>query len=245
MGITESSFKSNLTRTFSENGISSLLNIEIADKFFFLTKRLLEENEKYNLTAIKEPSKIILNHYVDSITLSNKLPKGASVIDIGCGAGFPTLPLAIVRDDLKILAVDSTAKRINYVKETASMLSLDNVTAIAMRAEDGAKEEKFRERFDFATARAVSEMRVLLELCMPYVKIGGYMLAMKGKNAEFELASSKKAIAMLGGRDAKIENVTLKGDGEILTHPIISVKKVTKTPLIYPRAYAQITKKPL
>ena len=108
-----------------------------------------------------------------------------------------------------ILAFDSTAKRITYVKETAELLGLNNVSAVTMREEDGAKADEYRERFDFATARAVAEMRILVELCLPYVKVGGKMIAMKGRNAEFELSSAKKAIAMLGGSDVKIENVHL------------------------------------
>ena len=244
--INEKSFYSVLTKTFGDNGMSSLLNKDICEKFYRLTVRMLEENEKYNLTAITEPSKIILNHYADCAVLAKRLKKGASVIDVGCGAGFPTLPVAILRPDLKILAMDSTAKRINYVSETAEMLGLANVTAIAMRAEDGGAKPEYRERFDYATARAVAEMRVLSELCLPYVRVGGEFIAMKGKNAEFELSAAKKAIATLGGRNTKVEEVSLKGEGgELFTHPLISVEKKEKTPSAYPRVFAQISKKPL
>ena len=197
MELNEQAFKSELSRIFKANGLSSHLNLEKSEKFLTLTKRMLEENEKYNLTAITEPNKIILNHYADCVKLAAKLPKGATLIDVGCGAGFPTLPLAIVRDDLKITAIDSTAKRIAYVEQTAKILGLCGVTAITMRAEDGAKLPEYRERFDFATARAVAEMRVLCELCLPFVKVGGSMIAMKGKNAEFELSGAKKAVAVL------------------------------------------------
>ncbi|MBQ8321422.1 MAG: 16S rRNA (guanine(527)-N(7))-methyltransferase RsmG [Clostridia bacterium] len=244
--INEQEFKSYLTKTFSQNGLSSLLSIERTGKFLALTVRMLEENEKYNLTAITEPKKIILNHYADCATLSSRIKKGATLIDVGCGAGFPTLPLAILRDDIKIVAMDSTEKRVNYVRETARLLGLSNVTAVAMRAEDGAKLSEYREKFDYATARAVAELRVLAELCLPYVKVGGKLLAMKGKNAEFELTAAKKAIATIGGRGAVCDMITLKADGEEpLTHPIISVDKKEKTPAAYPRPYAQISKKPL
>jgi 16S rRNA (guanine527-N7)-methyltransferase len=245
MELNKQSFTAELTRVFKQNGLSSFLNLEKAEKFFLLTQRMLEENEKYNLTAIKEPSKIILNHYADCVTLASRLPKGAKIIDIGCGAGFPTLPLAIVRDDLKIFAVDSTAKRIAYVAESANLLELSGVTTAVMRAEDGAKLPEYREKFDFATARAVAEMRILAELCLPYVKLGGCMIAMKGKNAEFELASAKKAIALLGGRNTRVEQIALVGGDEELSHPLIIIEKATKTPPAYPRAYAQISKKPL
>ena len=245
MAINRQAFESELSRIFKLNGLASLLDKKKSELFYLLTERMLEENEKYNLTAITEPEKIILNHYADSVTLAAKISKGARLIDVGCGAGFPTLPLAIVREDISILAMDSTAKRINYVNETASLLGLANVKAIVSRAEDAAKLGEYREKFDYATARAVAEMRILTELCLPFVKIGGVMLAMKGKNAEYELSGAKKAISLLGGEAATFESVTLKGGAEELSHPIIIIKKKTKTPQNYPRPYAQISKKPL
>lgn len=243
--INKQQFTSNLTKIFSANGLSSLLSMDVMEKFYQLTVRMLEENEKYNLTAITDPDKIILNHYADCCMMASRLKKNASIIDVGCGAGFPSLPLAIVRPDLKILAVDSTAKRVAYVSESAAMLGLENLTAMAMRAEDGGKSPEYREKFDYATARAVAEMRVLCELTMPFVKVGGQLLAMKGKNAEFELSSAKKAIATLGGRKTVCESVSVKGGGEVLTHPIIIIDKKEKTPQNFPRPFAQISKKPL
>ena len=245
MAINEKDFTSSLTKAFKDNGLSSYLSQERVDKFFALTKRMLEENEKYNLTAITDVDKIILNHYADCVSLACRLKKGASVIDVGSGAGFPALPLAIVRDDLKILAVDSTAKRVGYIEQSARLLGLQNVKTAIMRAEDGGRMPEYREKFDYATARAVAEMRVLAELTLPFVKTGGALIAMKGKNAEFELSSAKRAIATLGGRNTTVETVTLKGLDEILTHPLIIVEKREKTPATYPRPYAQISKKPL
>ncbi len=245
MQISDKDFISELTKTFKTNSLGSLLNTQKSEKLLMLTKRMLEENERYNLTAITEPSKIILNHYADCATLCSQISKGASIIDVGCGAGFPSLPLAILREDLKIFAIDSTAKRVNYVKETAELLGLENICTEVMRAEDGAKNELYREKFDYATARAVAEMRVLCELCLPYVKVGGKMIAMKGKNAEFELSGSKKALAVLGNAQAKIEKTFVKSDEDCLEHALIVVSKKTKTPQSYPRPYAQISKKPL
>ena len=238
-------FNSKITKVFNTNGLSSYLTMERVEKFYSLTVRMLEENEKYNLTAITDIDKIILNHYADCVAMAIKLKKGATVIDVGCGAGFPSLPLAIVRPDLKITAVDSTAKRVNYVAETARMLGLDNLCAIVMRAEDGGKNPEYREKYDYATARAVAEMRVLSELTLPFVKVGGQLVAMKGKNAEFELNSAKKAIATLGGRNTACESLTLKGEGETLTHPLIIIDKKERTPATFPRPFAQISKKPL
>lgn len=243
--IKQDEFISKLVGVFSKNGIGKLLDKERAQKFYTLTEFMLSENEKYNLTAITEPDKIILSHYADCAVLAMKLPKNAVIADIGCGAGFPTLPLALLRDDVKITAIDATAKRIDYVKRAAELLSLTNVTAIAMRAEDGGKASEYREKYDFVTARAVAEMRVLTELCMPYVKKGGKFIAMKGKNAEFELKDAKRAISLLGGRGAEVETVTLRSDTEELSHPLIIVNKTDKTPSQYPRPFAQISKKPL
>lgn len=243
--IKEKDFTSKLTKIFSANGLSSYLSLDRMKKFYDLTVRMLTENEKYNLTAITDVDKIILNHYADCVTMAARLKKNATVIDVGCGAGFPSLPLAIVRPDLKITAMDSTAKRVNYVAETAAMLGLDNLTAITMRAEDGGKMPEYREKYDYATARAVAEMRVLTELALPFVKVGGQMVAMKGKNAEFELSSAKKAIATLGGRNTLCDNITLRGEGEELTHPLIIIDKKERTPASFPRPFAQISKKPL
>lgn len=245
ISINKNEFTSKLTRVFSDNGLSSLLSSEISEKFYILTLRMLLENEKYNLTAITDPDKIILNHYADCATLASRIKEGATIVDIGCGAGFPTLPLALVRADLKILAVDSTAKRIGYVNDTAEILGVDNVKAIVARAEDIGKSPEYREQFDYATARAVAELCVLCELCLPLVKVGGQMIAMKGKNAEFELARAKRAIAILGGREARCESIALRSESESASHPLVIINKKERTPQSYPRPFAQISKKPL
>ena len=243
--IDEKQFSSGITKVFGENGLGGMLNRDKVDKFYRMTVRLIEENEKYNLTAITEVNKIILHHYADCAALAARLPKGAKIIDVGCGAGFPTLPVAILREDLKITAMDSTAKRVKYVEDTAAMLGLSNVTAVTMRAEEGAMSPEYREKFDVACARAVAEMRTLTELCLGYVRVGGRFIAMKGKNAEFELAGAKRAIAIMGGSSAKAEEIKLTGFGEELSHPLIVVEKKSKTPSEYPRVFAKISKKPL
>jgi 16S rRNA (guanine527-N7)-methyltransferase len=246
MSIEKKEFISSLTKAFAKNGLGKMLSLEKSEAFYLLTERMLLENEKYNLTAITDPDMIILNHYVDCATLAARLPKGARIIDVGCGAGFPSLPVAILREDLSITAMDSTAKRVEYVAASADMLGLKNITALTMRAEDGGKDPAMREKFDIATARAVANMRVLAELCLPFIKVGGKMIAMKGKNAEIELKEAKKAIATLGGRDATVENIELISEsGEKFTHPLVTVSKKEKTPSVYPRPYAQISKKPL
>lgn len=243
--VDEKLFQKNLTRVFGDNGLSSLLNRDKVDMLYRMTVRLLEENEKYNLTAITDVDKIILNHYADCATLAKYLPRGARLADIGCGAGFPTLPVAILRPDVTITAIDSTAKRVNYVNDTAHMLGLTNVTAIAMRAEDGALSGEYREKYDVVTARAVAELRVLAELCLGYARVGGKFIAMKGKNAEYELSGAKRAITIMGGRGYELVNIKLSGGYEVLEHPLIIIDKKEKTPGSYPRAYAKISKSPL
>ena len=239
------SFRSKMIQVFTEAGLGGLLNKDKVDRFYRLTELLLSENEKYNLTAITDVDRIIVQHYLDSAMLAPRLPKGARVADIGCGAGFPTLPLAILLDGVQFTAIDSTEKRINYVNMVAGELGLSNVTAVAMRAEDGAKDPRYREKYDIVTARAVAEMRVLTELCMGYAKVGGKFIAMKGKNAAFELQGAKKAIAIMGGGAVTLEEMTLKEGEEIFLHPFVTVVKKSKTPDGYPRPYAKISKKPL
>ena len=243
--MNEKDFTSYLTEVFKKNGLSGLLSKGAVESFYRLTEIMLTENEKYNLTAITEPKKIILSHYADCATLAKRLPKGASVCDVGCGAGFPTLPIAILRPDLKIIAVDATAKRTAYVEMAARELKLENVTVLTARAEDMGQNPLYRESFDIVTARAVANMRVLAELCIPLCKIGGSFIAMKGKNAESELAEARRAIPTLNGKLQETENITLTSPDEELSHPLIVIKKIAKCPTAYPRPYAKILKKPL
>jgi 16S rRNA (guanine527-N7)-methyltransferase len=238
------SFKKKLIEVFDINGFGAMLNEERIDKFVALTEILLEENEKYNLTAIKDPDKIILNHYADCAALCDELPEGAKIADIGCGAGFPTLPVAILRPDLHITGIDSTAKRIAYVNMAAEKIGAKNVNAITARAEDVGRSE-MREKFDIVTARAVAALPILTELCLPLVKLGGRMVAMKGKNAIEELSASKNAIKLLGGKIYATKDIRLTDGEEEFIHPLIVIDKKAATPKSYPRAYAQISKKPL
>ncbi len=243
--MTEREFISKLTTVFSQNGLGSYLSEEKSKAFYKLTEIMLEENQKYNLTAITDPEKIILNHYLDCAMPLSHIKRGASIIDVGCGAGFPSLPFAILREDIEILAIDSTEKRINYVSYVKELLGLKNIRTLSMRAEDGGLDEKLREKFDYATARAVANMRVLTELCMPFVKVGGQFIAMKGKNAEYELKDAKTAIAILGGTKTQLEKITIKDGGISEEHPLIIIEKNKPTPKTYPRPYAKILKKPL
>lgn len=229
---------------FHSNGIPC--TEERAKKLYELTARMLKINESMNLTAIKDEKGIILRHYVDSITVSRYIPDGSRVIDVGCGAGFPTLPLAIFRPDLKIVALDSTAKRINYVKETAEILGLNNVTAIAGRAEEYALLTDHRERYDVVTARAVAALPILCELCLPFARIGGQMIAMKSQRGEDELKAAARCIDICGGNDIKLVSCDLVcEDAEPEQRNLIFIQKSQKTPKNYPRHFSKISKKPL
>ena len=165
-----------------------------------------------------------------------------------CSAGFPSLPISIYRPDVTLLGVDSTAKKINYVNETARALGLDNISAISARAEELGHDFAYRESFDIATARAVASLPVLTELCLPFVKVGGYFVAMKAQSAAEELELARTAITKCGGEFVRIEELTLKHRKPRAadeSRNLIIIKKVKPTPDIYPRIYSKITKKPL
>ena len=215
-------------------------------KLFELTDIMLTVNASMNLTAITEESAVILKHYADSVSISASIPQGARVIDIGCGAGFPTLPLAIFRPDLKIIGLDGTAKRIEYVKATAQKLGLVNVSAIAGRAEDYANKPEYRETFDVATARAVAALPILSEICLPFVKVGGLFVAMKAAQGDAEAQLARNAIALCGGEIISKSEISLTADAQSYeTRAIFAIKKSKPTPTKYPRHYSQISKKPL
>ena len=231
---------------FRQNKMEKYVNSNTIRAFNDLTERMLEVNSYMNLTAITEPRAVILRHYVDSLTVAEYLPQGARVVDIGCGAGFPTLPLAIARPDLRILALDSTAKRIDYVAQTANMLGLTNVEAMSSRAEDAAAiGSSLRESFDCAISRAVANLPVLCELCLPFVAVGGRFVAMKAAQADREVELARGGLAKLGGRLQAVVPLQLIGDEGKEERNLILTDKIEKTPKIYPRNYAQIKKKPL
>lgn len=237
-------FSDKLIALFEKNGLNSFLTDEIVEKLYRLTERMLEVNSYMNLTAITDIDGIIMKHYADSLTVAKYIPEGASVIDIGCGAGFPTLPLAIARPDLRITALDSTAKRINYISETAEMLGLSGISAVAARAEEYINNENKREAYDIACARAVARLNVLCELCLPYVKVGGKFVAMKANAAE-ELEEAANAIKKLGGKLIFADEFLLTSDTASDPRCIVGIEKNSETPKNYPRNNSQIKKKPL
>lgn len=245
MTYTYPEFSERLRSVFEKNSLIKYLDEERARLFYDFADILLETNKSMNLTAVKDDDGVILKHLADSLIVADHIPEGASVIDVGCGAGFPTFPLAIARPDLKITSLDSTEKKINFVRSTAEKLGLDNVTAISGRAEDLARGE-MRESFDIATARAVAALPVLTELCMPFVKVGGSFAAMKAVKADTEIADTVASglFSTLGGeKTPRVTEYTLTdGESEPLSRAVVEVKKLTKTPPKYPRNYSQIVK---
>ena len=237
-------FEEKLYDIFKKNSLDKYLDGDKADKLYRLAVALAETNKSLNLTAVTDADGIILKHFADSLIAVEDFPRDAFVIDVGCGGGFPTFPLAIVRPDLRITALDSTEKKINFVAKTAGELKLTNVTAISDRAEALGK-GKFREIFDVATARAVAALPVLTELCLPFVKVGGNFVAMKALRADEEIDAtlSENLFEKLGGeKEPAVRTVTLSGGDEPLTRVVIKVKKTKETPPAYPRNYSQIAK---
>lgn len=220
--------------SLSSGHISSLL----------LYASLLKEwNEKMNLTAITDDEGIAVKHFLDSLSALTTEKVGKKVIDIGTGAGFPGLVIKTARPDTELTLLDSLNKRITFLKEVSSRLELENISFIHSRAEDGARKPELREQFDTVVSRAVANMTLLSELCLPYVKPGGYFLAMKGPMADSELKEAKRAIAILGGKTESVADIRIPFSE--LNHKIVIVKKISKTPVKYPRKPGIIGKNPI
>ena len=237
-------FEALFCQSMQKNSLS-IPNPNTIKQFFDFTNHLLQVNQITNLTAIRNIPDTITKHLVDSLLCSEYLPQGARVLDIGCGPGFPSLPLAIFRPDLEIVAIDSTAKKIAFVQETAKMLGLSNIQAISGRAEDAALAKKIG-KFDIVVSRAVAKMSILSELCLPYLEKGGKFIALKAAKAEEELAEAKNAIRILGGGDVVLhEKQLFLFEDAAERRCLIEVKKINQTPAGYPRSYGAISKKPL
>jgi 16S rRNA (guanine527-N7)-methyltransferase len=214
-------------------------------KFIKYSEMLIDWNSRINLTAITDMDGIVKKHFIDSLKIFefSKLKNARKVIDVGTGAGFPGIPMKIVNDQFEMTLLDSLNKRIEYLKEVCKELELRNVNFVHARAEDGAKMPEHREKYDIAVSRAVANMAVLSELCLPFVRQGGYFIALKGPGVETELNESKKAITEMGGKLLEVINVTIKDTD--LNHNIVVVEKIGKTPLKYPRQAGLVSKKPI
>ena len=243
MTISRDEFVALCENCFKLNGLEAFCEQKTLDLLYQMTDHMLEVNAQMNLTAITEPREVVLKHLADSLSASRLLPNGAKLLDVGCGGGFPSLPLAVARPDLSITALDSTAKKTRYVAETAALLGLENLKTLTGRAEELAQEPQYREAFDVSIARAVASLPVLTELCLPFVRVGGKMVAMK---ARLDESDGTKAPQILGASPFEKHELELKGDSGSSEFRLLLVsEKQRPTPLTYPRAYAQIKKKPL
>ena len=256
-----SAFSNIFNNTLKLNKINvSDTQIETFEKLY---KALTETNKLYNLTAVTDEQGVAGLHFCDSLMAlpyldgisekdnennefftQNTENNAKKLLDIGCGAGFPCLPIAIARPNIMVLGVDSTAKKVDFSSKFASENNLNNFNSISARAEELAKTEQ-RESFDVVTARAVARLNILAELCLPFVKIGGYFLAMKGAKGVEELEEAQNGIKKLGGEVVTVEEKDLILPNETQSRSFILIKKTAKTPNAYPRAYAKIKKSPL
>lgn len=231
--------KNRLCSLAKENGI--ILDDTALDRFDTYAELLVEWNGKMNLTAITEPEEIEVKHFLDCLMLPKyfNLDYIQTVIDVGAGAGFPSVPLLIYKPDLCLTMMDAINKRLTFLDTAVHALGLD-AQLIHERAEAAGQDENYREKFDLATARAVAPMNVLAEYCLPFVKVGGYFVALKGSNDDTEEA--KNAIATLGGEI--VDNISYKLNG---TEPrsIVVIKKISQTPTQFPRKSKKISTKPL
>lgn len=235
-------FTETYIHTLTALGLAPYATDEAAAKFEVLYQNLVAFNSHTNLTAITDEAGVILRHFADSLTAAPYVgTHPLKILDVGCGGGFPTLPLAIVRPDCSFTALDSTAKKLSFVAETAATLSLP-VATLPARAEEIAAAPDHREQYDLVVSRAVARLPMLCELCLPFVKVGGRFVALKGADGEVELAEAERAIAKLGGKLISKKSFTL---GEAGGRVILEIEKERPTPAAYPRAFAKIKKAPL
>ena len=212
------------------------------EKFEKYRELLLEYNKKFNLTSVTEEKDILYKHFLDSVAGEILFPQGATVAEVGSGAGFPSLPLKIVRDDLQFTLFESTGKKCDFLGLVSSQLCLENITVKNLRAEDGGRDENYREKFDVCCARAVARLNTLAEYCMPFVKVGGLFIAYKGSSEE-EIKEAHNAIEILGGKLEKVVSFALPE--EYGQRNLIVIRKQKPTAKKYPRGQGKERSKPL
>lgn len=218
------------------------VNDDMLNKFYTYMKEIIDWNEKVNVTAITDEKMFIVKHFIDSLTVNRFVENKNSVIDIGTGAGFPGIPLKIVNPELKVTLIDSVNKKLNVIRDISEKINLNNLQIIHTRAEDLAIKDEYREKYDVATTRAVSNLSTILEYMLPFVKVGGYAVCMKGPNYKEELDDARNAITVLGGEYQFIETLNID---EELERNIIIIKKIKETPKKYPRGQGKPLKEPI
>ena len=230
-------------RATLEQGLPALgLGPELIEPLETFSRMLLEKNQVMNLTAITDPRDVAALHLLDSLALTGLAGlEGRTVVDVGTGAGFPGVPLAIARPSARVTLLDSLGKRVDFLRESCRTLGLDNVECVHGRAEEFAGER--RETFDLAVSRAVAALPVLCELCLPLVKVGGAFWAMKSVDTEEEISASKTAVKVLGGRVQAVSDYTIPTTEVV--HRVVCIQKTAPTPKKYPRRFALIKKQPL
>ena len=234
-------FSNKIKESFEKIDIS--LNEEQIKQYYEYMNLLIDWNKKINLTAIIEPSDIILKHFVDSATILKYIKDNESIVDVGTGAGFPGIPIKIANSTLNITLLDSLNKRINFLNEVIQENNLEKIQTVHSRVEDFGNNTKYREKFEVATSRAVANLSVLAEYMLPLVKVGGRCICMKGSEIEEELEKSKNAINLLGGKITKVEQFKLIDSDN--TRNIVIIEKVKNTPNKYPRKAGMPSKQPL
>ncbi|HYF82265.1 MAG TPA: 16S rRNA (guanine(527)-N(7))-methyltransferase RsmG [Clostridia bacterium] len=220
------------------NGMKELgvdVSHETVERLLTFMKIMLEWNEKVNLTAITEEREVVIKHFLDSVTClsTGYIKNGMAVIDVGTGAGFPGVPLKILKDDLKMTLLDSLNKRIIYLNDVAKKLNLRNINIVHSRAEEAGSSKDHREAYDIVLSRAVAAMNVLCEYCLPLAKVGGFFLCQKGPDIKDEMKEADSAIKILGGKVREVREYQLPFSD--IKHNIIVIEKVTATPTKYPR----------
>ena len=232
-----------ISRLFAAQGLDlTLSQAKQLDRYGDL---LLDWNQRMNLTAITQPEEVAVKHFLDSALLlqhCGQLPERLSMIDVGTGAGFPGLVLAVLKPEWEITLLDSLQKRVTFLETVCQELSLSNVRCIHSRAEDGGQNAALREQFEVATARAVANLPLLCEYCLPFVKVNGWFLPMKGTNPSEEGQRAEKAISLLGGKLESVEEYTLSEGSH---RSLFRIRKVRQTPKQYPRNPGKIKKSPL
>ena len=218
---------------------------KMIDDFSIYREILVEWNQKMNLTGIEDEKEVFIKHFLDSVSIfkNGYIKDNMKVIDVGTGAGFPGLPMKIAKRSLDVTLLDSLNKRINFLQEVCKKIYIDDVEFIHGRAEDFGQDENYREQYDIATARAVAGLPVLMEFCVPFVKVGGYFICLKGPNADLELEESKKAMETFGVKF--IEKIDIKLPEIELNHNILVFEKIQNTPSKYPRKAGKPSKSPI